>query len=369
MTTTKNLYNASPSTTPSVLFVTRAYPPQRGGMERFSYDLTTSIAARTRAHIIANRFGRRALPLFLPLALARASRQRAAYDILHLGDPVLGSIGWILKTSRNHPTAMTIHGLDILYPSRLYQWYLSRFLGTVDLFICISTYVERALKERFPAARTVSIPPGIRDTMFRPETTRAELSALVHRDLTDARVVLTVGRLIRRKGAAWFVGNVLPRLPEDIIYIVVGQGRERAAILEAARAHRIERRLLLLNDLDDEHVRILYNAVDLFVMPNITVENDIEGFGLVALEAATCRVPVVAAALQGISDAVYDGRNGLLIEAENATRFTETIVRLLENVEERRRLGAQAREFTLARFSWNTIAQRYLDTFAQLCRL
>lgn len=360
----------SPATSsPSVLFITRAYPPIRGGMEKFSYDLTTSIAARTRTHILANRHGKIFLPLFAFGAFLRALVNLPQYEILHLGDPVLSGLAWILKHVQHRPTAMTIHGLDILYPSPLYQRYLRRFLPSVDLYICISRYVEQTLRERFGLTRTIVIPPGIRDTFYRPGTTRSELTPILGSDPGARPILLTVARLVRRKGVTWFIGNVLPRLPEDILYVVVGDGPERVAAEEEARRHGVRARVLFTGAVAEETLSLFYNAADLFVMPNILVEDDVEGFGLVALEAASCTLPVIASAVQGIVDAVFDGRNGVLVEAGDVTGYVTEIERLIQDTTARKALGAHAREFTVSRFSWNIITQKYLDAFNHLRRL
>ncbi len=369
MTATIETAEPAAANGPSVLFISRAYPPIRGGMEQFSYDLTTSIASRVRAHIIANRGGKATLPLFLPIALARGFVRAPQYDVIHAGDPVLAGVAWALTRLRNRPTAMTIHGLDIVYPSRLYQAYLRRFLPIIDLCICISRYVERVLTERFKGTRTLVIPPGIRDTFYQPNTPRESLARLVGEEVATRPVLLSVGRLVPRKGVAWFVTHVLPRLPRETLYVVAGTGPERSTIASAAAAGGLQDRVKLLGSVSDDDLRVLYNTVDLFVMPNILVDDDIEGFGLVALEAASCGLPVVASAVQGIVDAVYDGRNGVLVAAGDADDFATRIASLLFDREALRRSGVVARAFTLTHFSWNMIAQRYITAFSHLRRL
>jgi phosphatidylinositol alpha-1,6-mannosyltransferase len=338
-------------------------------MEQFSYDLTTSVAARTRTHIIANRRGKAALPFFVIIAFFRALFRLPHYDILHIGDPVLSVLAFLLKKFRSRPTAVTVHGLDILYKTPVYQWYLRRFLSSSDLYICISAFVERTLRTRFGITRTMIIPPGIRDTLYRPEVRRADLAPILGAEKWARPILLTVGRLVRRKGIAWFVGNVLPRLPQEILYIVVSSGPEKSAIEEEAQRHGVRDRVLLTGTVDEDTLRTLYNTADIFVMPNILVEDDAEGFGLVALEAASCARPVIASAVQGIVDAIYDGRNGFLVEAQDAAGFVEQIQRLLADEHGREQFGIAARQFTLNRFAWNTIAQKYLDAFSYLRRI
>lgn len=361
--------HARPFDAPSVLFLTRAYPPVRGGMEKFSYELTTAVSAITRARVIANTRGKKFLPLFFLTAFLRAARHLPEFDVVHIGDPVLSGLSWALRNVHRRPTAMTVHGLDILYDAPAYQRYLRRFFRSADLYICISSYVEQVLRSTFDVSRTMVIPPGIQDTLYRPETRREELGGILGKDVSDRYILLTVGRLVRRKGVAWFVGNVLPRLSDQVIYVVVGKGPEQTAILKEAERTGVKDRVLLTGTVSADHLRVFLNTADLFIMPNVVVEQDAEGFGLVALEAATCELPVIASALQGIVDAVFDGRNGVLVEAEDAPAFTERIVELLSDEQKRRAFGTAARAFTLNRFSWETIAQRYLQAFHHLQRI
>jgi glycosyltransferase involved in cell wall biosynthesis len=97
-------------------------------------------------------------------------------------------------------------------------------------------------------------------------------------------------------------------------------------------------------------------------MPNVVVPGDIEGFGLVALEAAVTGLPVVAARLQGIVDAVHHGGNGVLVETGDAAGFTKAVLEVLEYAPERR---AAIREYTLRHFSWQSMAEAYERAIAE----
>jgi phosphatidylinositol alpha-1,6-mannosyltransferase len=175
-------------------------------------------------------------------------------------------------------------------------------------------------------------------------------------------VLLTVGRLIRRKGAAWFAEQVLPRLAADVVYAVVGEGPEREAIRAAAERAGVAPRIRLLGRLSDDLLAAAYAASDIFVMPNIEVAGDLEGFGLVALEAAAAGLPVVAADLEGIADAVRDGENGILAPPEDSVAFAAAIERVLAlTPQERRRLGERFACATRASHDWSLTARRYAE--------
>ena len=170
-------------------------------------------------------------------------------------------------------------------------------------------------------------------------------------------------------GGAWFVAEVLPRLAADVAYVIVGEGPEREAILSAAAAAGVADRVRLTGRLDDCDLAAAYAAADLFVMPNVPVPGDMEGFGLVALEAASAGLPVVASRLEGISEAVRDGRNGTLVLPLDAAGHAAAIGALLALPgSELRAIGQSAAAWTHAHCSWRGAAQRQLDVIEALVR-
>jgi phosphatidylinositol alpha-1,6-mannosyltransferase len=153
---------------------------------------------------------------------------------------------------------------------------------------------------------------------------------------------------------------VLPLLPNDVVYVVAGEGPEREAIEAAARRASADERVVLTGRVSEEEVRGLYRRADVFVMPNVPVAGDVEGFGLVALEAAVEGLPVVASRLEGIPDAVRDGLNGTLVEPLDPRAFAERLTTLLAMAPaERGELGERCKRFTLENYSWERMATEY----------
>jgi glycosyltransferase involved in cell wall biosynthesis len=175
-------------------------------------------------------------------------------------------------------------------------------------------------------------------------------------------VLLTNGRLVKRKGAAWFIRSVMPLLPATTLYVLAGAGPEEAAIRSAVKELALEDRVRLLGRVPDRERDVLLHTADLFVQPNIAVTGDVEGFGLAVLEAAICGRPVVAANLEGLKDAIRDGENGVLVESADAQAWLRAITRLLDSEDSRRALGARARAFTAAHYHWNVVSQEALES-------
>jgi glycosyltransferase involved in cell wall biosynthesis len=180
---------------------------------------------------------------------------------------------------------------------------------------------------------------------------RAEArAALLERVPSGEGVFLlaTLGRLVRRKGVEWFVREVLPALPAHVHYVVAGDGPERPAILDAAGRAGVAGRVHLLGHVDPLARAQVLGGSDIFVQPNVPVVGDMEGFGLVVVEAAMTGTPVVAARLEGISDAVADGETGVLVAPGDARAWIAALMPLIGDpagtARSGRRFGRRAAE-------------------------
>jgi phosphatidylinositol alpha-1,6-mannosyltransferase len=188
-------------------------------------------------------------------------------------------------------------------------------------------------------------------------------------DLSKKKLLLTTGRLVKRKGVAWFIENTMPELikhDKDILYLIAGKGGQQEAIEAAIASKGLHDHVKLLGRVSDEDRTLLYTSCDIFVMPNIVVPGDMEGFGIVVHEAATAGLPVVASALEGILDALKDGKNGILIETRDTQGFVKEIEKLLANDKGRKEFGLKARRYTLETYSWKNIAGQYAKVYKKL---
>jgi len=178
--------------------------------------------------------------------------------------------------------------------------------------------------------------------------------------------LLTLGRLVRRKGVAWFVEHVMPTLPENIIYLIAGDGPDRPAIEQAIQEKQLDGRVSLLGQVSEEDKLLLYSAADVFVQPNIPVVGDMEGFGLVVLEAGMYGLPVVASRLEGLKDAIREGSNGELVTPLDQAAYRETILRLANDADYRVISGERAKAYVSEHLGWPRIARRYHDEISTL---
>jgi phosphatidylinositol alpha-1,6-mannosyltransferase len=350
-----------------ILFISRSYPPVIGGIEKQNYEIGKALSAITTTGIIANTLGKWLLPLFLPYALFRALFGIRRYDAVLLGDGVLGILGFLLKLVTAKPVVCIVHGLDLTYRNALYQkLWIHVFLPRLDRLIAVgNATIQQGMLRGLSASKFIFIPNGVASTATPAHCTRQDLEAFLDRKLPGP-VILTLGRLVQRKGVVWFIENVVKRLDADITYIVAGEGRERSAILNAIHANNLQDRVLYTGSVSDRDKGLLFCTADIFVQPNIEVAGDMEGFGLVVLEAAMHGLVVIASGIEGLKDAIHDGRNGFLVAAGDADAYARKIREVLQNPEDKEAFGVQARDFVSKNYAWPLIARKYLDAINRL---
>lgn len=367
-----------PATGRRVVLLTRKYPPSVGGMQRWSVELGRALAAEAAA---SGDGPRRVVEVWAPpalaargpapvvagalalRALAAAGARRGRVALVHLGDAALAPAGPLLRAWLGCRITATAHGLDVTYAARWYQRLVPPALRRLDAVVCVSQATAAACTARGVPVRAV-IPNGVDARAWEVRCQRALARQAL--GLDDGLWLLSVGRLVRRKGLVWFVGEVLPRLTArvpGVRLLVVGDGPERAWIAAAARVAGVADRVRLLGCVGDDALRLAHAAADLFVMPNVAIAGDPEGFGLAALEAAAAGLPVVAAAVDGIPDAVPDGVAGRLAPPGAAAAWAALLADLLADPARRAELGARARAYVRAERDWSCIAAAYWRLF------
>jgi phosphatidyl-myo-inositol dimannoside synthase len=202
------------------------------------------------------------------------------------------------------------------------------------------------------------IPPGVDIIRFSPGD---EDSAREMLGLTGHPILLSVGRLQRRKGHDHMIRAVpaiAAKFP-NLKYVIVGTGEEESRLRRIADEAGIAHLVKFAGSIADDHLTDYYRACDLFVLPNREEANhDIEGFGIVFLEANACGKPVLGGISGGTRDAIADGETGLLVDGENVQAISEAALSILETPGKAAAMGYRGRERTVALFSWEKGAER-----------
>jgi phosphatidyl-myo-inositol dimannoside synthase len=369
-----------------ILVVTWNFPPRRGGIE---YLISSICAGLKKHHTVfvvtahsiaenspAERIFRPRWPglfIFFLYALAQGALllyRNPRISIILGGSALVTPIVVVLARLFGRKAVVQTHGLDLIYPSMLYQLLCVRWVKFCDRVIANSHYTATVAEENGTRAGLVAVlPPGVDWERFSSlvcvEPVKKELR------LAGKRILLFVGRLARRKGVEEFIKRSLPQIVQavpDVCFVVVGHNptdslTHRADVLstleETIAELGLENHVRLLGQLDDDRLADICQAADLMILPALPMQHDVEGFGLVLLEAAAAGIPAVATRVGGIPDAIEHNKSGILVDPNNYEELSLAAIGLLTDEEKRRRMGAYARQRVKEKFSWGKIIARY----------
>lgn len=350
--------------TKNVLFITRKWPPAVGGMETYCTELVAALKSHVNLSVEALPGRQDGTP---PTALALIgfglrsliglAGPRPKYDVIHAADMAIWPLA--LAASMRAPGAkivLSAHGTDVAFANRrgilplLYRLYLR--LGA------------RLLRNHTVLANSHATATLLRGHGFtKLQTVRlASTTHALATPVTPDRYVLFVGRLIKRKGCAWFIKTVLPNLPSDIRLKVAGtvvDDEERSALDNA--------RVVYLETIFGEDLASLRRRAIAVIVPNIIEEGmrGFEGFGLTAVEGAADGGVVVAAATDGITDAVINERTGFLLPAGEPEAWVQKIEEIANWTQsEREQFISGSLNETAEYFTWARVARDTLAVYA-----
>ena len=160
--------------------------------------------------------------------------------------------------------------------------------------------------------------------------------------------------------------QVFPLLPPGVEYWVVGEGPALQPLRRAVRDVGAGDRIRLLGRLPQEELDAVYGDVDLLIMPNVRVEGDIEGFGVVALEAGLRGIPVIASDCEGMCDVIVEGVNGHRVEPRDPRAFADVIDRYAHDGVRQEDLAATARQHVRETYAWPIVARQFVSALRQV---
>jgi glycosyltransferase involved in cell wall biosynthesis len=369
-----------------ILFISHSYPPILGGVESQNYNLAQGLSKIAEVKIIANGKGKWYLPIFIPITFIRAFFIMMNCDACLVGNGVLAPIAAILKFF--HPKKKffsVVHGLDITFSYK--KGFLPKFYKTLNipslkkldkLFMVGNFTIKEALKIGISKENCVFIPNGVSVENLRKGFSREDLSKIWGTETKDKKVILRLGRFVPHKGTAWFIQNIMPRLAENVVMVATGHRVSKNTAGDpdnfedcekTIAENNLENRVKLMPNLLQKDLEVLLNTVDLAVSPNINYPGSSEGFGINAIEAGACNRLVIASNMQGLADAIIDGKNGFLVEPENIEKWIKKINAIFSaGPEFSENFGKMAGKFVEENYGWEKISKRYLEEIEKLIK-
>jgi phosphatidyl-myo-inositol dimannoside synthase len=344
----------------SYVLVTNDYPPRVGGVARYLGELVRYSGGAMRVIVpegfatsgpgamTSRRFRRTIWPTWWPIVKICRSLDRERETIVVSHVLPIGTAAWISRLTGGPAYILICHGLDVRLASRNFwkRWLASRIIRSASAVIANSSSTAEAVRALFGRTASVIHPGGARTDLPAREAARMRLG------LEDGEyAILAVGRLVERKGIDRLLSAIRMLPPADKIRVViVGNGPELPILRSLAKdsPHRVE----FYPDASDENVAEWYAAADVFCLPTRESAADVEGFGIVYIEAASAGLPVIAAKSGGAAEAVVDGETGLLVDSEDPRDIARALMRVLGDPEIRSRLGSAGRERAFREFRW-----------------
>ncbi|MFF9168943.1 MULTISPECIES: glycosyltransferase family 4 protein [unclassified Streptomyces] len=210
------------------------------------------------------------------------------------------------------------------------------------------------------AARMAHLPPGVDEKTFHPASGGDQVRARL--GLTDRPVVVCVSRLVPRKGQDTLI-EAMPRIlaaEPDAVLLIVGGGPYEKDLRRLAAEKGVTDSVRFTGAVPWSDLPAHFGAGDVFAMPCRTRRGglDVEGLGIVYLEASATGLPVVAGDSGGAPDAVLDGETGWVVRGGSPEEAAERIVALLGDAELRRRMGERGRRWIEEKWRWDLLAER-----------
>ena len=343
-----------------------------GGMQRVSMQLLDELKSRKDIHVdtIIQKAPWKGIgvrtTLFFFLHIVRLPLLVKKYkpDVILFSSMVTGGLTYYTRKFIDVPMVTINHGQDVKMEFGYYQNRIDKLFEKLDGVISVSRATrDECIKRGMAPEKGIALPNGFDMSDFNevPDKEKAikEIEAAFSADLSGKHLLLTVGRQVKRKGHEWFIKEVLPKIKSDVEYLVIGEGPEYDNLINLRSTLSYKDKILLVGKQPDEILKKAYSAADLFIMPNIPIHADMEGFGIVMLEANLAATPAIASDLEGIKDVIEDGKNGYKIPVYDSEQFAEKIDDVLQN--EKKELGEKSRNYVSEHFAWSNVADRYIS--------
>jgi phosphatidylinositol alpha-1,6-mannosyltransferase len=340
-----------------ITLITLDYPPERGGVARYLSGLVKASNGAIRVIVEKNtgtdgveeaEMFRSGWPSWRPLiGICKAEKRRADVVLVSHVFPV-GTAAWISKLIGGPDYAVIVHGLDVrLVYGAWKRWLFTHVCKNAKTVIVNSEATRRDVQERVPGLTTCVITPGIEEIQFLSrEQARQKLGID-----PNAELVVSVARLVPRKGIDVSL-KVMARVQSkrNVSYVVIGDGPDLERLEGIARDVRTE--VIWIRNADDDEMHAWLAAADIFLLPVRDEGDDVEGFGIVYLEAALAGLPSIAGRSGGAPEAVIHERTGLVVRPDSVDEVTDAVEKLLHDPEMRRRMGEEGRRRVLKDFQW-----------------
>jgi phosphatidylinositol alpha-1,6-mannosyltransferase len=283
----------------------------------------------------------------------------------------LGLLSQGLRKSGVQRIVALTHGHEVWWAKVWpFSWAMRRIGNGVDNLTYLGNFtrteISRALSQR--AANSMrKIAPGIDTDHFAPradaQSLRAELG------LSEKKVIVSVGRLVHRKGQDTLIESmpkILMQIP-DAHLLFIGEGPYKDYLVKRAAELKVSHAITFIGRIQYADLPRYICVGDIFAMPSRSrlAGLEVEGLGIVYLEASACGLAVIGGKSGGAPDAVLEGETGFAVDGTSADSVAEAAVALLDNPELARQMGVRGRQWIIDEWRWEIWAQKFAQLLTQ----
>lgn len=381
--------------------VSHKHPPSLGGMETQNYFIAEGLKQSHQLVEVIFKGPESRLTFFRKVKsrVRKVLKDHPDIDLIHLNDGLMAFLLHWLPAYTNKPIITTFHGLDLIFPSSFYQKRLKKFTANHCYSICVSEATKReAIQRGFQINNVIHIDNGVDHDFAKNKSplSKTEISKNFELPLMSdkSKLLISVGRAVPRKGFSWFIKHVFTKLDQDTHYIIIGPNNVTKGVKrifkilpkkwarfiatlngfttdyrraqDAIQANGLSKRVKFLDAVPFEGMVKLLLSADLFIMPNKPFAGDMEGFGLVILEANMCNKFVLGSNIEGITSAIHEGENGNLLPPLDQEAWIQKTSQLLADSNALKIMGTQAKEYATQHFGWDKMVDDYIAYFEQI---
>ena len=371
-----------------VLLVTNDFPPRRGGIQSYLVELVTRLAAigqhtltvyapqwkgaddfdaHTAGYHVVRHPGTLMLPV--PTVDTRMRRLIAEHGIETVWFGAAAPLGLLAQRARQAGATRVLastHGHEVGWSMLPVARSVLRRIGDhTDLVTFVSRYTRGRIASAFgPQAALEHLPPGVDTERFRPDpANRAELRARYQ--LGQRPTVVCVSRLVPRKGQDMLI-RALPavrRAVDGAALVIAGGGPYLPTLRRLAERCGVSEHVTFTGAISASDLPAHHAMADVFAMPCRTrgAGLDVEGLGIVFLEASATGVPVIAGCSGGAPETVRDNKTGLVVDGRSVGQITGAVIELLGDPDRAAAMGAAGRNWVTAQWQWDTLAAKLTE--------
>ena len=379
-------------------FVTQDFPPERGGIQTYSAELAARLAGKGMEICVQAPYHERAggydisfpcqvrryrvpsshLGLRLLFQYPTSVCERDVDAVFHAQWPTLRASIRAKTKGSNVKIFCAVHGRELFMnpysfskSGKLSARFLKHRLKTfqqVDHFFAVSQFTAQTLKAAGVSPEKVTVVHnGTDPDQYYPDKAIG-LSLQKKLGFENRKIIYSIARLVPTKGIDTVIESLTHIISNhpDVLYIIGGKGPYEAQLKERVIQLGLTDYVYFAGFVADEDANAYYNMADLFVMISRREGPNVEGFGIVFLEANACAKAVIGSRSGGIPDAVEDGQTGFLVEPNEPGSLAKQINVLFDNEQLRLKMGEQGRKRVLESFNWNSVADQVYTKMSEL---